>query len=197
MAGKQPDISVLLRLAAAGEAAAESQLFEAVYDQLRAMARTMLSSERPGHTLQPTILVHEAFLRLRDSGVDYQNRQHFFAIAARAMHRILVDYARARLAKKRPSAGQRVELDDRMVIDDADPTTILAIDDALEHLARLDKRQAQIVEMRFFGGLTEEEIAEVLKVSSRTVKREWSFARVWLFARLKEQTTAGETGNSC
>ena len=187
MAEPNPDITVLLQRAAAGETAAESQLFEAIYDHLRVIAKAVLTTERPGHTLQPTVLVHEAYLRLRGSGVDFQNRQHFFATAARAMRRILVDYARARVATKRPNPAQRVDLDDRLVFAADDPETIISIDTALDRLRECDDRQARIVEMRFFGGLTEDEIATVLKISSRTVKREWRFARLWLFARLAEK----------
>jgi RNA polymerase sigma factor (TIGR02999 family) len=187
-----PDITVLLQRAAAGEAAAESLLFDAIYGHLRIIAKAALSGERGDHTLQPTGLVHEVFLRLRGGGVDFQNRQHFFATASRAMRRILVDHARARRATKRPSSGQQVELDDRMVLAEDDPVTILSIDAALDRLREVDERQARIVEMRFFGGLTEEEIATVLKISSRTVKREWRFARLWLFASLSENPRDGK-----
>jgi len=189
-----PDITVLLQRAAAGESAAESELFDAIYNHLRVLARVALSNERRDHTLQPTILVHEAFLRLRRSDTDFQNREHYFATAARAMRRILVDYARARVAKKRPHSAARVELDERMLFTEDDPEMILAIDTALDGLRELDTRQARIVEMRFFGGLTEEEIGAVLKVSSRTVKREWQFARLWLFARLMGRRRDGDPG---
>jgi RNA polymerase sigma-70 factor (ECF subfamily) len=194
MGRTDPDITVLLQRAAAGESDAESDLFDAIYNDLRAIARATLSSERPGHTLQPTVLVHEVFLRLRGSAIDFQSRHHFFAIAARAMRRILVDHARARVARKRPGSAQQVELDERMILAEDDPETILAVDAALDHLRDLDTRQARIVEMRFFGGLTEEEIGTVLKISSRTVKREWQFARLWLFDRLTRKSDDAESG---
>ena len=185
MSGANEEITKLLQRAAAGEQAAEADLFEALYGQLRGIARGMLANERPGHSLQPTALVHEVFLRLRGGSIDWQNRTHFFSVAARVMRRILVDHARARLAKKRPGSAQRVEADEALHYSADDPVTVLMVDEALQRLAALDERQARIVEMRFFGGLTEDEIAEVLGISTRTAKREWKFARLWLFSQLK------------
>jgi RNA polymerase sigma-70 factor, ECF subfamily len=195
MGDDKPDITALLRRAAAGEASAESDLLDAIYDQLRALARVALAGERPDHSFQPTVLVNEAFLRLRGRDIDFQNRQHYFAVAARAMRRILVDHARARLAKKRPTPADRVELDERIAFTDNEPTTIIAVDAALDQLGRHDERQARIVEMRFFGGLTEEEVGAVLKISPRTVKRDWKFARLWLFAHLNATAKPGKPRN--
>jgi RNA polymerase sigma-70 factor, ECF subfamily len=187
------DITKLLRQAAVGDARAESQLFEAIYAQLKTIARGMLARERRDHTLEPTALVHETFLRLRGRGIDWQDRGHFFAVAARAMRRVLVDHARARLAKKRPQSDERVPVEESLEFSAADPVTVLAVDDAVTRLATVDERQARIVEMRFFGGLTEEEIAEAFGISSRTVKREWRVARLWLFSQLASSSSSSSS----
>jgi RNA polymerase sigma-70 factor, ECF subfamily len=187
MSEHRTDITALLRRLSTGDAAAESEVVEALYHQLRQLARAALARERAQHTLQPTVLVHEAFLRLHGGSIDFRDRQHFLALSARAMRRVLVDHARARLAKKRPAPGDRVEFDEPPQVG-ADPVSVIAIDEALDRLRRLNPRQASIVEMRFFGGLTEEEIAQVLRISSKTVKREWGAARLWLFSWLKESS---------
>lgn len=170
-----------------GDEAARDRLLEAVYGDLRRRAAAFLRRERSSHTLQPTALVHEAFLRLVDqSRASWQNRAQFLALAARMMRRVLVDHARARGARKR-DAGLRVSLDDvpepaaagRAEVD------LLALDHALDELARLDPRQAQIVELRHFAGLSIEETAQALGVSPATVKREWTSARAFLFGRLQ------------
>jgi RNA polymerase sigma factor (TIGR02999 family) len=166
-----------------GEAAAGDALMEAVYAELRRMARGYLSRERSDHTLPPTALVHEAYLRLVDQRhVRWQNRAHFFAIAARVMRRILVDHARARASIKR-GGGEPVRLveDGRL---EPLPIDILALDAALDRLAAIDSRQSQLVELRFFGGLTVEEAATVLSVAAVTVKRDWAMARAWLYREL-------------
>jgi RNA polymerase sigma factor (TIGR02999 family) len=142
--------------------------------------------ERPDHTLQPTALVHEAYLRLmRDCPSDWQSRAHFFAAASIVMRRILVDHARQRAAAKRPGGKQKVELDDLMASASPRIEQLLILDQALDRLAGWDRRQARLVEMLYFGGLTEHEAAEVLGVSVRTVKRDWSAARAWLQAQLR------------
>ena len=170
-----------------GDQLARERLMEAVYGDLRRRAAAFLRRERQAHTLQPTALVHEAFLRLVDqSRASWKNRAQFLAVAARMMRRVLVDHARARGARKR-DAGLRVSLDDAPELAEAGTTDVdlLALDQALQALAALDERQATIVELRYFAGLTVEEAAEVLDVSPATVKRDWVAARAWLFQRLR------------
>jgi len=176
-----PSVTVLLRAWAAGEAGAAEQLFPIVHAELRRQAGLFIWRERRGHTLQPTALVNEAFLRLAAStGLDWHSRTHFFAIAARVMRQVLVDHARRRRAAKR--RGCHVTLNDGDAA--AAPLDLLDLEDALDELATLDARQARLVELRYFGGLDIEETAEVLGVSARTVKREWRMARAWLQHRL-------------
>lgn len=164
--------------------AGERDLAEAlpqVYNELREVAGIYLRRERPGHTLQPTALVHEAYLRLRDQrNVDWNNRGQFLGVAAKMMRRILVDHAVARRAEKRGSDAPRVSLDSALEIFQEQDLSALAVHTALQELEALDSRQAQIVEMRFFGGMTVNEIADVLDVSPITVKREWALAKLWL-----------------
>lgn len=178
----RPDITGLLRRWNQGDRDALEPLLPLVYEELRRLAAGYLRHERPDHTLQPTALVHEAYLRLvGQDQVVWQNRSHFFGIAAQMMRRVLVDHARRRHAAKRGAAAIRVELsaEDLEAGLDRDPE-ILALDAALDELAALDARQARVVELRFFGGLTVEETAEVVGISTATVKREWRTARAWL-----------------
>ena len=187
------EITALLTTARAGDRQAQARLFEAVYAELRRIAAGELRNERRDHTLQPSALVHEAYLRLlgRDD-VQWENRAHFFVTAAGTMRRVLIDYARHRRARKRFGALQRVDLEDRPpMVADADIERLLVVDDALTKLAAWDERQAQVVELRFFGGLTVEETAEVLEVSPKTVKRDWSMARAWLQTRLEGRGDVG------
>lgn len=167
-----------------GEGEGERKLAEAlpqVYNELREVAGIYLRRERPSHTLQPTALVHEAYLRLRGQrNVDWSNRAQFLGVAARMMRRILVDHAMARRAAKRGSDAERVSLDLALEIFQEQDLSALEVHKALQELEALDSRQAQIVEMRFFGGLTSDEIAEVLGISPITVKREWALAKLWL-----------------
>jgi RNA polymerase sigma-70 factor, ECF subfamily len=165
---------------------AAPRLFELLYRELRRIAQHHLANERADHTLQATALVHEAYMRLVGGGGPWQNRAHFFGVASGAMRRILVDHARAKRAAKRPSARQQVVLDEALVISDQHLERIVDIDDALSRLASRDVRQSRIVELRYFGGLTVEEIAEVLGVSINTVKRDWSVARAWLHGELAD-----------
>lgn len=152
-----------------------------VYDELRELAGSYLRRERSDHTLQPTALVHEAYLRLREQrNVDWGNRAQFLGIAARMMRRILVDHATARRTAKRGGENTRVSLDEALQIFDQQEVSTLALHNALQDLEALDPRQAQVVEMRFFGGMTVPEIGEVLAISPATVKREWSVAKLWL-----------------
>jgi RNA polymerase sigma factor (TIGR02999 family) len=179
------DITLLLDELRSGNSKAESQLLEAVYPELRRIARRYLLRERADHTLQPTALVNEAYLQLTGQmQKDWKNRSHFFAVAAQVMRRVLVDYARSKNAQKRDGERQRVELSDAVAISDERLDEIIAIDAALNRLAQWDPRQSRIVELRFFAGLTEEEVAEVLDIGVRTVKRDWNVARAWLHGEL-------------
>lgn len=153
----------------------------ALYEELRAIAGRYLRDERPDHTLQPTALVHESYLRLREQrSVDWNDRLQFLSIAARMMRRILANYAAARNAEKRGSGMPKIELDAALDVYEQRSTTITAVDEALDRLEKRDARQAKIVELRFFGGMTAEEISAVLQTSPRTVEREWSVAKRWL-----------------
>jgi RNA polymerase sigma factor (TIGR02999 family) len=181
----QGEITRLLGELRNGDSEAESRLVEAVYPELRKIASRHLRRERAGHTLQATALVNEAYLQLvGQQDKEFQNRSHFFAVAAQLMRRILVDYARQKKAQKRDGGLQRVELTDVFAIGDEKLEEVLAIDEALTRLAGWDPRQSKVVELRFFGGLTEEEVADVLSVSLRTVKRDWNVARAWLHGEL-------------
>ena len=174
-------ISQLLVEVSHGNRTAEAELLTQVYGELRRLARKYMRAERANHTLQPTALVNEAYMRLmNEPGVSWQNRAHFFATAAHLMHHILVDHARARKAAKRGGIQHQVTLDERLVSTEAKSLDILALHEALEKLATLDERQARVVELHFFGGLTFAEIAHVLDASDRTVKRDWEMARAWL-----------------
>jgi RNA polymerase sigma factor (TIGR02999 family) len=177
------NITVLLKAWQGGDRAAFERLSASVYDELRSMARRRLASERGGHTLQPTALVHEAYMRLVDGDVDWRDRAHFFATAALHMRSVLVDHARARLADKRGGGALRVTLDERSAgaSGDADADAdFLALDEALRTLEREDPRTAKVIELTYFGGLKREEIAHVLEVSVPTVDRGLRFGRAWL-----------------
>jgi RNA polymerase sigma factor (TIGR02999 family) len=166
-----------------GDESAADQLLPLVYTELRKIAANRMRGERSGHTLQPTVLVHEAWMKLADQRNDWQSRGQFFAVAARAMRRILVDHARRRSSAKRGSAPAHVPVDDLIEVlpSPLPDERLLALDSALDRLAALDARQARVVELRFFVGLSVEDTADVLGISPTTVKREWSTARAWLF----------------
>jgi RNA polymerase sigma factor (TIGR02999 family) len=170
-----------------GDKLAYDRLVPLVHDELHRLAHRYMSGERPGHTLQTTALVDEAYLRLVDQKVHWQNRSHFFAIAAEVMRRILIDYARRRRYTKRGGAVQQVELDEAMLMARERSSELIALDDALKRLAEFDERKSRVVELRFFGGLSVEETAGVLKVSVNTVKRDWSTARAWLFKEVNRE----------
>jgi RNA polymerase sigma factor (TIGR02999 family) len=179
------EITSLLKAWSAGDPAAFDQLSNHVYDELRLMARRHMKNERQADTLQTTALVHEVYLRLVDvTKVEWQQRAQFFAMAAHMMRRILVDAARARASEKRGAGAVHVNLDQTAVVSPEPDRSMVALDDALDAFAQIAPRQAKVVELRYFGGLTEEEIVEVLKVSPRTVRRDWEFARVWLAREL-------------
>jgi RNA polymerase sigma factor (TIGR02999 family) len=187
-AASQHDVTELLRSWARGDREALDRLVPLVHDQLHRLAHQSMRGERPGHTLQTTALVNEAYLRLVDAGsVHWQDRTHFFAIAATVMRRILVDFARARRAAKRQAILLAAPIDvDRVLVPAAQPDAdVVALDDALQSLAGFDPRGARVVELRYFGGLTVDESAEVLGVSPKTVKRDWTAARAWLLGELQ------------
>jgi RNA polymerase sigma factor (TIGR02999 family) len=170
-----------------GNRDAQSRLIPLVYAELRRLAAVYMRRERSGHTLQATALVHEAYLRLAgQEGISWQNRAHFFGVAANMMRRILVDHARAKQAKKRGGLDQKVSFDEAVLVQPEAPQQFLALDEALERLAKRDPRQSRIVELRFFGGLSDEETAEVLGISVRTVKRDWKVARAWLYKEISQ-----------
>ena len=181
----QKEITQLLGDWRAGNPGALDKLIPMVQPVLQQLAHRYMSRERPGHTLQTTILVNDAYLQLADqTHPDWQNRAHFFAVAAQLMRRIMVDHARQRQALKRGGGALKVTLDEAAHAVEGRAVELLALDEALEKLGAFDKRKADVVEMRYFGGLTMEEIADVLKVHVNTVTREWSAARAWLFATL-------------
>jgi len=181
MESNDTEITALLRAHAAGDTDALDQLLPRVYDELRSIARGRLRRERPDHTLAPTEVVHEAFLKLLPvDHVDWQNRAHFFAIASRAMRNVLVDHAARRGAAKRGGKWRSVPLDDVPAADEHTVEHLLELSEALERLAQLNERQARVVECRFFGGLSLEETAEALGTSPARVSRDWTVARAWL-----------------
>ena len=180
------DITQLLQR---GDSQALEELFPIVYGELREIAGALFRNEhRANHTLQPTVLVNEVYVRLIGSGKEFswQNRAHFFGIAARSMRQILVNYAEAHNAEKRGSGNTMLALDEAISFLQTQEVEVLALNQALEKLAQLDKRQAEIVELKFFGGLTFEEIAEILHVSEITIKRDWKIAKAWLYRELTQ-----------
>jgi RNA polymerase sigma-70 factor (ECF subfamily) len=186
MLADQGQITLLLRRARAGDRNAESEVLTAVYDHLRRIARHQLQGEQANRTLQPTSLVSELYLRLNLDAVEWADRAHFYAVAAKNMRRIIIDEARARAAQRRPPANRRVDLEDVAAWTEDRSAEFLDLNEALERLAEFDPRQAEIVELKFFAGLTIAEIAGVLGFSDRTVKLGWSLARAWLSRFLNE-----------
>jgi len=181
------DVTRLLASSRDGDEAALQQLVPIVHEELRRLARRQMAGERPGHTLQPTALVNEAYLRLVNlKQMQWQNRAHFFAMGARLMRRILVDFARSRGHQKRGGGAKQVSFTQALEVAEGQPTDVVALNDALEALADVDERKSRVVELRFFGGLSVEETAEVLNVSRETVKRDWKFAKMWLLRHLRK-----------
>ena len=184
----QQGVTELLVAWGEGDKAALDELMPVVYDELRRLAQNYLSRERQGHTLQTTALVHEAYLRLIDQrSVNWQNRAQFFGIAAQMMRRILINHANERNAKKRQGYATKVSLDDVVSLFEKRDLDLMSLDEALNNLAALDPQQTQIVELRFFGGLTIEEVSEVLGISTATTKREWGSAKLWLRRQLSSR----------
>ncbi len=184
--GDQQEVTKLLQELKRGDQAAVERLFPIVYDELRRMAHGQLAREREGHTLNTTALVHEAYLRLADSASpNVETRRHFFGIAARCMRQILVDYAKYRRRKRRGGGQTRLALDDVLVMGEEQADDLVALDEALNRLAEFNRRQSQVVEFRYFAGLSLEETADSLQISIATVKRDWNFARAWLHRQLQ------------
>jgi RNA polymerase sigma factor (TIGR02999 family) len=182
-----PRITQLLVEWGNGDQAALENLIPLVYDELRKMARQYMRRQPSGHTFQTTELIHEAYLKLaKRENHNWQNRAHFFGVAAHAMRHILVDYARSKHNKKRGGWQERITLDEGIISANARSEEMLLLNEALEQLALLDERKSRIVELKYFGGLTTEEIAEVMKISPKTVKRDWQFSRTWLLRALSK-----------
>ena len=178
-------VTQLLQQWSHGDDAALAEVAPLIYEELRRLAHYQMAGQRADHTLQTTALVNEAYLRLADqTNPNWQDRAHFFAVAARAMRQILVNYARSNQAQKRGGGGARIELDEAALISPEQSKEIVDLHEALEELATLDSRKAEVVELKYFGGLDYDEIAEVLKVSKITVRRDWEFARAWLLKEL-------------
>jgi RNA polymerase sigma factor (TIGR02999 family) len=192
-AARPGEVTALLRAWGHGDLQARDGLMPLVYRDLRKRAARYLRHERPGHSLQPTALVHEAYLRLvGQHRIPHENRAQFLALAAHMMRRILVDHARARRAAKRPGADVQIALDDRIGATSPQSCDLLLLDQALSELATADPQQARIVELRYFGGLAEHEVADLIKVSRSTVTREWRLARAWLYRRMTEGRRPGD-----
>ena len=184
------DVSVLLAEWSGGNEASRDELMPLVYNQLRQLARRYMASERDGHSLQATALVNEAFLRLVDQReVQWQGRAHFFALASNMMRRILVDHARRHQYAKRGGGVRPEPLNEGLIAAGEKPADIVALDEALTRLAAIAPRKSEVVELRYFGGLTIEEVAEVLKVSQGTVRRDWTTAKAWLYRAIRDKVT--------
>jgi RNA polymerase sigma-70 factor, ECF subfamily len=186
---KEGRVTDLLTKFTTGDSAAADEVIPLVYEELRRLAAHYLAREQPGHALQTTALVHEAYLRLVDQRQsNWRNRAHFYGAAAQVMRRILVDHARARQAEKRGGDAEHLTLDEALTFSDSQSEELVRLDEALARLARLDARQSRVIELRFFAGLSVEETAEVIGVSPKTVKRDWSVARAWLHRELRGTT---------
>ena len=180
------DVTLLLRAMKNGDERAAEQLLPLVYKELHRLAKAYMRRERPDHTLQPTALINEAYLRLARENVDWQSRQHFIGFAANVMRHLLVDHARAHNAERRAGELDRVELEEGFMMSKERSKEVIALHDALGTLEQVDPRQAKVVELRYFGGFSVEEIGEILEISPRSVKRHWALARIWLFKHMAE-----------
>lgn len=194
-AASAAEVTQLLRRVSAGDPSPVSRLLPLVYEHLKAMAEGHLRQERSGHTLQATALVHEAYLKLVEQrSTDWQNRGHFFAIAAQAMRRVLCNHARDRSRQKRGGKRRRVDLSDSILLGEAPEVALDVLDDALAKLGTMDERKVRIVELKFFAGLSIDEIAQFLDISTATVKREWTLAKAWLARELASDRDAARDG---
>lgn len=185
MTSDDGEVTQLLKAMKSGDPSAMERLLPLVYSELHRLAASYMRRERQDHTLQPTALINEAYLRLAGEDLDWQNREHFFGVAAHVMRRVLVDYARAHKAQRRGGDLKRVELEEGLAISDERTEEMLALDEALNRLTEVNPRQAKVVELRYFGGLSVEQIAAVLEIATRSVKRDWALARIWLFNELR------------
>lgn len=179
-------VTVLLKAMRSGDQSAADKLLPLVYNELHRLAASYMHRERKDHTLQPTALINEAYLRLAREDVEWQNHEHFIGVAANIMRRVLVDHARAHNAAMRGGGLVRVEIDDNIATAQERSSQVLLLDDALDKLEKLNPRQAKVVELRYFGGLSVEQIASVLKIAPRSVKRDWALARIWLFKEIQQ-----------
>jgi RNA polymerase sigma-70 factor (ECF subfamily) len=182
-----PDVTSLLKRLAQGNQGAASQLIPVIYQELHQLAARHLRHERPDHTLQPTALVNEAYIKLVAQRNDWQSRAHFFAVASNLMRRILVDYARRNLRAKRGGGNAKLSMENVLLVAPDRSEKMLALDESLSRLEKMDARQARIIELRYFGGLTVDEVARLLVLSPTTVRREWTSAKAWLYGELKER----------
>lgn len=181
----------LVHQSLSGDHAAADRLIQQVYDRLHLLADQLLRNESPAHTLQPTALVNEAYLRMVDQKrVDWKGTAHFYAVSARMMRRILVDHARGKKREKRGGGAERIQLTDDLCVTNRSETDVLAVDDAIKKLAKLEPRQAEVVELRFFGGMSVAQVAETLGVSKRTIEADWTVLRAWLRRELSGSTSA-------
>ena len=179
------EVTVLLKAMKSGDTAASEKLLPLVYKELHRLAKGYMRRERPDHTLQPTALINEAYLRLAGDSTDWQNHAHFIGVAANVMRRVLVDHARSHKAGIRGGDLQRVEFEEGIAISKERSSELLALDDALLELEKVSPRQAKVVELRYFGGLSVEEIGAVMDIAPRSIQRDWALARVWLFERVR------------
>lgn len=185
MCADDGDVTLLLRAMKNGDESAAGKLLPLVYNELHRLAKTYMQRERPDHTLQPTALINEAYMRLVRESVDWQSRQHFIGFAANVMRHLLVDHARAHNAEMRSGGLERVEFEERFMLSRERSKEVIALHDALTHLEGVDPRQAKVVELRYFGGFSVEEIGEILEMSPRSVKRHWALARIWLLKQME------------
>ena|SRR5579859_6337612 len=180
------EVTLLLKAMKNGDESASEKLLPLVYSELHRLARSYMRRERPDHTLQPTALINEAYLRLARDNIDWQSRQHFIGVAANVMRRLLVDHARAHNAARRSGGGDRVELGEGLMVSIERSAEVLALHDALTGLEAVDPRQAKVVELRYFGGFSVGEIGDILEMSPRSVKRHWALARIWLLKQMNQ-----------
>ena len=183
--GDDGEVTVLLKAMKGGDAAASEKLLPLVYRELHRLAKGYMRRERPDHTLQPTALINEAYLRLAGDSTDWQNHAHFIGVAANVMRRVLVDHARSHNAGMRGGDLRRVEFEEGIAMSMERSSELLALEDALRELEKVSPRQAKVVELRYFGGLSVEEIGAVMKIAPRSIQRDWALARIWLFERMK------------
>lgn len=184
MCPEDGEVTLLLRAMKSGDRTASEKLLPLVYQELHRLAKSYMRRERPDHTLQPTALINEAYLRLAGDTTDWQNHSHFIAVAANVMRRVLVDHARMHNAGIRGGDFKRVEFEEGIAISNERSAELLALDDALDELAKVSPRQAKVVELRYFAGLSVDEIGAIMKIAPRSIQRDWASARVWLFERM-------------